>query len=47
MIAACALVRIGYAVASAFDTIARARGVAVPDTQAQRVWVSTFKETVR
>src|SRR5262245_2271104 len=43
VIAACILVRHGYDVKSAFDTIARARGVAVPDTDAQRAWVTTFQ----
>jgi protein-tyrosine phosphatase len=46
MIAACVLVRHGYAVDSAFDTIARARGVKVPDTVTQREWVSTFQASV-
>jgi protein-tyrosine phosphatase len=43
LIAACVLVRNGYDVASAFDTIARARGMQVPDTEAQRNWVSAFR----
>jgi len=43
VIAACILVLHGYDVNSAFGTIARARGVAVPDTTAQRAWVSTFQ----
>jgi protein-tyrosine phosphatase len=42
LIAACVLARNGYDVGGAFDTIAEARGVAVPDTDAQRVWVSAF-----
>ena len=42
LIAACVLVRDGYDVERAFDIIARARGLEVPDTQAQRAWVSTF-----
>ena len=42
LIAACVLVRAGHDVNSAFDTIAKARGVEVPDTEAQRAWVSTF-----
>jgi protein-tyrosine phosphatase len=45
MIAACVLVRNGYDVASAFDTIAEARGMQVPDTEAQCDWVSTFGTT--
>jgi protein-tyrosine phosphatase len=42
LVAACVLVRNGYDVNSAFDTIAKARGLEVPDTEAQRAWVSTF-----
>lgn len=42
LIAACVLVRRGYDVEGAFDTIAKARGVAVPDTDAQREWVAAF-----
>jgi protein-tyrosine phosphatase len=42
LIAACVLVRGGYAVDDAFATIARARGVAVPDTETQRAWVGAF-----
>jgi protein-tyrosine phosphatase len=45
LIAACVLVRNGYDVDSAFEVIAKARGVEVPDTQAQRAWVSTFAAT--
>ena len=47
LIAACVLVRNGYDVNSAFDAIARARGVEVPDTEAQRVWVSMFLAAVQ
>jgi protein-tyrosine phosphatase len=42
LIAACVLARAGYDVANAFDTIAKARGIRVPDTEAQRDWVSAF-----
>jgi protein-tyrosine phosphatase len=42
LIAACVLVRGGYDVDRAFATIARARGVEVPDTEVQRRWVRTF-----
>jgi protein-tyrosine phosphatase len=42
LIAACVLVRSGYDVNAAFETIAKARGVEVPDTEAQRAWVSAF-----
>jgi protein-tyrosine phosphatase len=47
VIAACILVRHGYDVNSAFDAIAKARGVRVPDTEDQRAWVSTFQATTR
>src|SRR5215467_627179 len=43
LIAACVLVHLGYDANSAFDTIARARGVGVPDTELQRDWVSQFQ----
>jgi protein-tyrosine phosphatase len=42
LIAACVLARNGYDVDRGFATIAKARGVAVPDTAAQREWVSAF-----
>jgi protein-tyrosine phosphatase len=42
LIAACVLVRSGYDVDGAFDTIAKARGMAVPDTQAQHDWVAAL-----
>jgi protein-tyrosine phosphatase len=42
LIAACVLGRCGYPVDRAFATIARARGVEVPDTEAQRAWVASF-----
>ena len=45
LIAACILVHLGYDANSAFETIARARGVGVPDTELQRDWVSTFQAT--
>jgi protein-tyrosine phosphatase len=43
LMAACVLVRAGCDVDTAFAAIARARGLAVPDTDAQRAWVSTFR----
>jgi protein-tyrosine phosphatase len=43
LIAACVLVLNGYDAPAAFDIIARARGLAVPDTAAQRAWVSAFQ----
>lgn len=42
LIAACVLAHNGYDVRSAFDTIAKARGMDVPDTETQRNWVSIF-----
>jgi protein-tyrosine phosphatase len=42
LIAACVLVRGGYTVDAAFATIAQARGVEVPDTEAQRAWAVAF-----
>jgi protein-tyrosine phosphatase len=42
VIAACALVRLGVNLDQAFEAIAKARGVEVPDTQQQREWVRAF-----
>ncbi|MBV9637778.1 MAG: dual specificity protein phosphatase family protein [Methylobacteriaceae bacterium] len=42
LVAACTLVVSGSDSASAFDLIARVRGVDVPDTQEQRDWVAAF-----
>jgi protein tyrosine/serine phosphatase len=42
LIAARVLVRNGYDVDRAFATIAKARGFTVPDTDAQRQWVSAL-----
>jgi len=44
LIAACVLALRGYDAASAFDAIAKARGLAVPDTEAQRAWVAVFQK---
>jgi protein-tyrosine phosphatase len=44
LIAACALVYSGYDAAAAFEMIGRARGVSVPDTDAQRNWVTAFRD---
>ena len=41
MVAACVLIAIGFDVEGAFAAIAQARGVPVPDTQAQRDWMQT------
>jgi len=42
LIAACALVSAGLDADTAFSLIARARGVAAPDTDEQRDWVTEF-----
>jgi protein-tyrosine phosphatase len=43
-IAACALVCLGTNPDRAFDLIAKARGVEVPDTEEQRTWVRAFAD---
>jgi protein-tyrosine phosphatase len=43
LIAACVLVLNGYRANSALDAISKARGLEVPDTEAQRLWVSAFQ----
>jgi protein-tyrosine phosphatase len=43
LIAACTLVCLGVDATAAFDLIAKARGLVVPDTEAQREWVMTFQ----
>jgi hypothetical protein len=47
VIAACALICLGMAPDHAFDTIAKARGVDVPDTAEQRAWVHAFADWQR
>ena len=47
VIAARVLVRLGANSDRAFETIARARGVEVPDTEEQREWVRAFAGRVR
>ncbi len=44
MIAACVLVCLGADAGAAFATIAKARGVSVPDTDEQRQWVARLGE---
>ena len=39
LVAACVLLRMGYAVAGVFDAVGEARGIPVPDTEEQREWV--------
>ncbi|MEI9985968.1 MAG: protein-tyrosine phosphatase family protein [Aliidongia sp.] len=46
LIAACTLVCLGADPAAAFDMIAKARGVGVPDTEGQRNWVTVFRESI-
>jgi len=45
LIAACALVCSGFDPAAAFEVIGKARGVSVPDTERQRDWVTTFRDS--
>jgi hypothetical protein len=47
VIAACALICLGTGPDRAFDLIARARGLDVPDTGEQRAWVKGFAEWMR
>ncbi|HVJ62684.1 MAG TPA: hypothetical protein VM555_08220 [Tahibacter sp.] len=42
LIAACVLTRLGHTPAAAFAMLARARGILVPDTDAQSQWVAAF-----
>jgi len=46
LIAACTLIGLGFSSHAAFDMIARARGLKVPDTDEQRIWVSSFEDAV-
>lgn len=43
LIAACALVCLGTSPSAAFEMIEKARGVRVPETDAQRDWVAAFQ----
>jgi protein-tyrosine phosphatase len=47
LIVACLLASKGIAVDEAFTMISRARGFEVPDTEQQRVWVTSFVESRR
>jgi hypothetical protein len=47
LIAACALVLLGFPPGTAFDLIGKARGVKVPDTEGQRDWVDMFLEATK
>lgn len=46
LLAACVLVRLGVSETEAFPLIGRARGVSVPDTEAQVQWLSTFRKNI-
>jgi hypothetical protein len=46
LVAACALVCSGSDPATAFEAIGKARGLSVPDTEAQRDWVTAFRDSV-
>jgi protein-tyrosine phosphatase len=45
-VAASILICLGFEPPSALEDIARARGIGVPDTADQRIWVSTFAKTI-
>ena len=47
LFAACTLISLGFDADSAFDMIAKARGIKVPDTDEQRNWVTSFEKTNR
>jgi protein-tyrosine phosphatase len=42
IIAVCVLLKQGYSADSAFEMISKARGVEVPDTDAQKAWVVSY-----
>jgi protein-tyrosine phosphatase len=44
LIAACVLICLGSNAGAAFKTISKARGVQVPDTEAQREWVVGYEQ---
>jgi protein-tyrosine phosphatase len=46
-LAACVLILLGVDGAVALDMIAAARGIEVPETEAQRQWVLSFHQTAR
>ena len=47
LVAACILVRLRFDPLLALDAIGKARGVVVPDTDAQREWIVAFGEVIR
>ncbi|MBB6254769.1 protein-tyrosine phosphatase family protein [Nitrospirillum iridis] len=46
LVGACVMVCAGLEAPTAFDRIAQARGVPVPDTEEQRAWVRSFAEAL-
>ena len=46
LVAACALVCSGSDPETAFDSITKARGLLVPDTDGQREWVMAFRNRI-
>jgi protein-tyrosine phosphatase len=46
LVAACVLVCSGFDTNTAFEMIGKARGMTVPDTGAQRDWVTAFQEAI-
>jgi len=47
LVAACLLVKSGLSVAGAFDSISRARGIDVPDTNDQFEWVASLADRLK
>ena len=47
VLAACTLILLGVDGAVALDMIAAARGIEVPETEAQRQWILSFPQSVR
>jgi protein-tyrosine phosphatase len=44
ILASCVLIVSGFSAQKALNTIGQARGVTVPDTQAQKAWIEKFSE---
>jgi protein-tyrosine phosphatase len=47
LLAACTLIGLGFDASTAFNLIASARGLKVPDTDEQRSWVISFEGAIR
>jgi protein-tyrosine phosphatase len=43
VVAACVMIAAGFTAPGAFDQISAARGVRVPDTEGQEIWVESFR----